>query len=100
MLIYNYSRNEVCNYLANNAMFWLERYSLDWLRVDAIASMRVTAIIAVPLVSRCTTLYGDNENLEAIAFLRYTSAIPSARNVTARSPWRREESTSFFRRHH
>ncbi|MCK0145005.1 1,4-alpha-glucan branching protein GlgB [Arenibacter sp. F26102] len=68
-LIFNYGRNEVRAFLISNAMFWLDQFHADALRVDAVASMLYLDY------SRDEgqwepNIYGNNENLEAISFIR------------------------------
>ncbi len=71
-LIYNYGRHEVRNYLAGNGFYWIERYGIDGLRVDAVASMIYRDYSRKP-GEWIPNYYGGRENLEAIAFLKYTN---------------------------
>ena len=90
--IFNYGRNEVRAFLISNALFWLDRYHVDGLRVDAVASM-LYLDYSRNAGEWETNIYGGNENLEAISFLKeFNEAVyshfPDTQTIA-------EESTSF-----
>ena len=72
--IFNYARPEVSNFLIANALFWVKVYHADGLRVN-----NATAMLYLDYDRTdgqwVANMYGGNENLDAVEFLRHLGSV-------------------------
>lgn len=88
-LVFNYGRPEVVSFLISSAMFFFDVYHIDGLRIDAVSSMLYLDFGRAE-GQYIPNRFGDNRNLEAIAFLQrlneaVLSTYPGAMTVAEES---------------
>lgn len=77
--MFNYGRSQVSNYLISNALFWIEEYHADGLKIDSVSSM-LYLDYGRSAGEWAPNIYGGNEDLEALEFLKHLNSIIKKRN--------------------
>ena len=80
--IFNYGRPEVSNYLIANALFFIEKCHIDGLCINSLSSM-LYLDYGRNNGEWISNMYGGNENLEAIEFIKHLNSIIHKRNRNA-----------------
>ena len=77
--IFNYGRFQVSNYLIANALFWVEKYHIDGIHFGSVSSM-LYLDYGKQDGEWIANMYGGNENLEAIEFIKHLNSVMKKRN--------------------
>ena len=67
--IFNYGRANVSNFLISNVLYWIKEFHIDGIRLDSVSSMIYLDYKRAD-GEWIANMYGGNENLEAIEFLK------------------------------
>ena len=68
-MIFDYGRKEVTNFLISNALYWIENFHIDGIRTSDISRILYLDYDRKP-GEWMPNIYGGNENLEALEFLK------------------------------
>ena len=73
-LCFDYGKPQVSNFLIGSALFWIKKYHADGIRIDAVASM-LYLDYGRSEGQWERNIYGGNENLEALEFIKHLNSI-------------------------
>ena len=71
---FDYGRKEVTNFLISNALYWIEKFHIDGLRTSDVSRILYLDYDRKP-GEWMPNIYGGNENLEALEFLKQFNTI-------------------------
>ena len=73
-MIFDYGRKEVTNFLISNALYWIEKFHIDGIRTSDISRILYLDYDRKP-GEWLPNIYGGNENLEALEFLKQLTTV-------------------------
>lgn len=71
-MVFDFGKKEVQSFLISSANFWLSEFHFDGIRADAISSM---LYLNYGRETKLTNQYGDERNLDAVAFLQKLNGV-------------------------
>ena len=74
-MTFNYKKKEVLSFLNSSAIFLLDKYHIDGIRFDGVSSMLYLNYGVDNPAEKVFNKYGDEGNLEAIAFIQNLNEI-------------------------
>lgn len=78
VVTFDYKKGAVVSFLKSNLLMWLDDYHIDGVRIDGVASMLYLDYGKQPSTWQ-PNIYGGNENLEAIEFIKDVNSLISKR---------------------
>lgn len=78
-MLYNYGSPMVKDFLISNAFFWLDEFHVDGFRMDDVDAM-LYLDFGREAGQWTPNLYGSNENLQAVEFLKHLNSIVKKQN--------------------
>ena len=73
--LFNYGKSEVLHFLLSNLKFWMEVYHFDGFRFDGVPSMLYHAHGLGSAVTNYGMYFGDNTEMEAVAYLQLANEL-------------------------
>ena len=78
-MLYNYGSPMVRDFLLSNAFFWMNEFHVDGFRLDDVDAM-LYLDFGREAEQWTPNIYGSNENLQALEFLKHLNSIVKKRN--------------------